>query len=104
MNGQGELIKQLSQPWVIFGFIGQMIFGTRFLVQWIASEIKKKSYIPVVFWYLSICGGLILLSYAIYRRDPVFIFGQCTGVIVYSRNLMLIYKRRKEDEKLSPTV
>lgn len=80
--------------WIIFGFIGQLLFTARFLVQWISSEIKKESHIPVAFWYLSILGGLILLSYAIYRRDPVFILGQSFGVVVYLRNLRLIYKNK----------
>jgi lipid-A-disaccharide synthase-like uncharacterized protein len=80
--------------WVILGLIGQGIFAARFLVQWIASEKKKESHIPLVFWYLSLAGSMILLAYAIYRRDPVFILGQTTGFIVYIRNLMLIYKKR----------
>jgi lipid-A-disaccharide synthase-like uncharacterized protein len=80
--------------WVILGLIGQGIFAARFLVQWIASEKKKESHIPLVFWYLSLGGAMILLAYAIYRRDPVFILGQATGFIVYIRNLMLIYKKR----------
>lgn len=78
--------------WLIIGFIGQAMFTMRFLVQWITSERKKKSVIPVAFWFLSIAGGLILLSYAIYRLDPVFILGQSFGVLVYGRNLYLIHK------------
>jgi len=80
--------------WVILGLIGQGVFAARFLVQWIASEKKKESHIPLVFWYLSLAGSIILLAYAIYRRDPVFILGQTTGFIVYIRNLMLIYKKK----------
>jgi lipid-A-disaccharide synthase-like uncharacterized protein len=80
--------------WIILGLVGQGIFAARFLVQWIASEKKKESHIPLAFWYLSLVGSMILLSYAIYRRDPVFILGQTTGFIVYIRNLMLIYKKR----------
>ena len=80
--------------WVIFGFTGQLIFGLRFLVQWIASEKKKESHIPLAFWYLSLTGAVILLIYAIHRRDPVFIVGQSTGFIVYVRNLMLIYRKK----------
>ena len=89
--------EMLQNPWVIFGLAGQILFGARFLVQWIASERKKESYIPVVFWYFSIGGGAILLTYAIYRRDPVFILGQSMGLIVYLRNLRLIYKKKKAD-------
>jgi lipid-A-disaccharide synthase-like uncharacterized protein len=80
--------------WIILGLVGQGIFAARFLVQWIVSEKKKESHIPLAFWYLSLAGSMILLSYAIYRRDPVFILGQTTGFIVYIRNLMLIYKKR----------
>ena len=78
---------------------GQILFGLRFLIQWICSEVKKESHIPVVFWYFSISGGLILLAYAIHRQDPVFIVGQSTGLIVYLRNLRLIYKKEKKDQK-----
>ena len=78
--------------WLVIGFCGQALFFMRFLVQWIASEVKKRSYIPKSFWYFSLGGGLILLMYAIYRRDPVFIIGQSTGAFIYSRNLILIAK------------
>ncbi len=83
--------------WICFGFVGQLLFGSRFLIQWIASERKKESIIPLAFWYLSIGGSAILLSYAIHRKDPVFILGQCTGLFIYIRNLTLIYKKKKVD-------
>lgn len=76
--------------WIGLGLVGQGLFSARFLVQWIASERKRESHIPIAFWYLSIAGGLTLLSYAIYRADPVFILGQSTGVFIYARNLYLI--------------
>ena len=76
-------------PWIVLGFVAQGLFTMRFLVQWIASERQKKSVVPVAFWYLSVAGGGLLLVYAIYRKDPVFILGQATGLIVYVRNLML---------------
>ena len=75
--------------WIVLGFVAQGLFTTRFLVQWIASERRRKSVVPRAFWYLSVAGGGLLLVYAIYRRDPVFILGQATGLIVYVRNLML---------------
>lgn len=84
--------------WVAFGLMGQAIFGSRFFVQWIASERKKVSHIPVGFWYLSLIGGLITLTYAIHKRDPVFIIAQAGGLIVYVRNLMLIYRKRADVE------
>jgi lipid-A-disaccharide synthase-like uncharacterized protein len=80
--------------WLIIGFAGQIVFGLRFLIQWICSEVKKESHIPTIFWYFSILGGAILLTYAIYRKDPVFIVGQCCGVFVYTRNLILIYRKK----------
>lgn len=84
--------------WVAFGLGGQLLFGSRFIVQWISSERKKVSHIPLVFWYLSLCGGIVTAIYAIYRGDPVFIIGQSAGLIVYVRNLMLIYRRRSDAE------
>ncbi len=83
--------------WVAFGLFGQLMFTGRFLVQWIASERAKKSVVPLAFWYLSMAGGLILLTYAIYRRDVVFILGQSTGVFIYARNLWLIHKDRRSN-------
>ena len=84
--------------WVTIGFIGQFIFGSRFVVQWIASEKKGESFIPMMFWYLSIFGSIILLFYAIHKRDPVFIVGQCTGFFIYARNIILISKKKKAIE------
>jgi lipid-A-disaccharide synthase-like uncharacterized protein len=81
--------------WVVVGLTGQLMFSMRFIVQWISSERARKSVMPIAFWYFSIAGGLILLSYAIYRRDPVFILGQATGIIIYSRNLYLIHAEKR---------
>ena len=81
--------------WLAVGFLGQAFFSMRFLVQWIASERRKESVIPIYFWYFSIGGGLTLLTYAVYRLDPVFILGQAAGLFVYSRNLYLIRRKRQ---------
>jgi len=81
--------------WIIIGMFGQGMFFMRFLIQWIQSERKRKSVIPVGFWYFSLFGGLILLVYAIYRRDPVFILGQAAGTFIYLRNLQLIHREKK---------
>lgn len=75
--------------WSGIGLTGQVMFGSRFLVQWIASESAKRSVVPRAFWYLSLLGGVTLFAYACYRRDPVFIIGQGAGLLVYARNLML---------------
>jgi lipid-A-disaccharide synthase-like uncharacterized protein len=80
--------------WILFGFIAQAMFFMRFLVQWIASERARRSVVPVAFWFFSVAGGSLLLVYAIYRMDPVFIAGQATGLIIYGRNLWLIYRER----------
>ncbi|MDR4508402.1 MAG: lipid-A-disaccharide synthase N-terminal domain-containing protein [Candidatus Brocadiaceae bacterium] len=82
-------------PWIVLGFVGQFLFGSRFFVQWIVSERRGESIIPEIFWYLSMGGSAILLAYAVYRRDPVFIMGQCSGLFIYVRNVMLIYKKKK---------
>ena len=82
---------------LILGFAGQAIFASRFIVQWIYSEKKGMSFIPIIFWYLSIFGGLALLAYAISRKDPVIITGQSFGIFIYLRNLILIYKNKKNE-------
>ena len=81
--------------WVILGFVAQFMFMMRFMVQWIASERARRSVIPVAFWFFSVGGGALLLVYAIYRKDPVFIAGQGLGLIIYARNLWLIFKEHK---------
>ena len=81
---------------LIIGFTGQGLFASRFIVQWLYSEKVGKSSIPVIFWYLSIFGGIGLLTYAIFRQDPVIIVGQTFGIFIYVRNLFLIYKKNNE--------
>lgn len=85
-----------STIWIGIGFLGQLMFTSRFLVQWIASERKGESIIPLAFWWFSILGGMTLLAYAIWRMDPVFILGQATGLIVYTRNLVLIRRKSRQ--------
>ena len=81
--------------WLGIGFLGQLLFSARFIVQWIKSEREKKSVFPVAFWYFSIAGGVILLAYAIYRKDPVFILGQAAGLFIYFRNLYFVIYENK---------
>jgi lipid-A-disaccharide synthase-like uncharacterized protein len=83
---------------VTVGLVGQLMFTMRFLVQWLKSEISRKSVIPIAFWYFSIAGGATLFVYALWRQDPVFILGQGTGLFIYSRNLWLIHRERRETE------
>ncbi|WP_370673984.1 lipid-A-disaccharide synthase N-terminal domain-containing protein [Pleomorphomonas sp. PLEO] len=87
-------VKQLDF-WVILGFVAQLLFTMRFVVQWLASEKAKASVIPVAFWTFSLGGGFLLLIYSIARQDPVFIAGQGLGLLIYIRNLMLIRKSTK---------
>jgi lipid-A-disaccharide synthase-like uncharacterized protein len=80
--------------WLAVGFVGQLLFFSRFLVQWLASERRGESVVPTAFWYLSLGGAALLLSYAIWRQDPVFILGQSFGFFVYTRNLYFIHRKR----------
>jgi len=80
--------------WLVIGLAGQGLFSARFLVQWLVSEKRRESVIPVAFWYLSLAGSMVLLSYALYRKDPVFILGQSLGSFIYLRNLWLIRRKR----------
>lgn len=77
-----------------FGFLGEAVFGLRFFVQWLASERRKRSVVPVAFWYLSLVGATIILIYAIWRKDPVFVAGIAPTIPIYLRNLYFIYRRR----------
>ena len=77
---------------LLVGYLAQAMFAMRFVVQWIASERAGRSVVPTTFWIFSIGGGLMLLGYALYRKDPVFIIGQAFGVFVYLRNLQFIIR------------
>ncbi len=81
--------------WVLLGYAGQTLFGMRFVVQWLASERVGRSVMPVAVWFFSIGGGILLLVYALYIRDPVFIIGQGFGLFVYLRNLHFVFRERK---------
>lgn len=84
-------------PWMVIGLCSQLVFSARFLVQWIYSEWRRESSIPMSFWYASVVGGIGLLAYAIDRRDPVFIVGQATGLFVYCRNIQLRWRETRTD-------
>lgn len=83
--------------WLAIGFSAQLMFSMRFIVQWIASERARRSIVPEVFWYFSFAGGAMLLAYAVYRSDPVFILGQAMGLFIYARNIQLIWRGKSED-------
>ncbi len=82
--------------WVVLGFVAQALFTMRFMVQWIASERARRSVVPAAFWFFSVGGGVLLLTYALYRRDPVFIAGQAFGLLVYARNLYFLVKHGRQ--------
>ena len=82
--------------WIALGFLAQAMFTMRFVVQWLASEKAGKSVMPIAFWFFSMGGGVLLLIYAIQRKDPVFIAGQGLGLFIYVRNLMLIYGGKRD--------
>ena len=89
--------------WVAIGFLGQALFSMRFIIQWLVSEKVKQSIVPIAFWYFSIAGGVTLLTYAIWRHDPVIIAGQAGGLVIYMRNLYFIYKHRNREADHVPT-
>jgi lipid-A-disaccharide synthase-like uncharacterized protein len=93
----------MSTPafWLIIGFLGQTLFTARFIVQWLASERRQKSVVPVAFWWLSLLGGGALLSYAISRHDLVIVVGQTMGLVVYLRNLVLVRKAKRRATQLT---
>ena len=88
--------------WLIVGFAGQGLFTLRFLAQWIARERTRKRTVPVAFWWLSLAGGVVLFTYALHRRDPVFALGQGAGLAIYARNLVLIGRQRRRTGHVAP--
>jgi len=84
----------LTWGWLAFGFGAQALFMARMLVQWIATERRRRSVVPVAFWWLSLIGGFMLLAYFLRRGDPVGVVGQLFGVVVYLRNLVHIHREQ----------
>ena len=84
---------------LILGYGAQCLFAGRFAIQWAVSERRGRSVIPLAFWLLSLCGGLLMLLYAVLRRDQVFIVGQAAGLAVYLRNLVLIRRSALRDAR-----
>ncbi len=91
----------MEKYWLALGFFAQGLFAARFIIQWITSERERRSVIPIAFWYFSIAGSLMLLVYAIYKQDPVFIVGQSMGSFIYVRNLFLIHKKKSAESAIS---
>ncbi len=84
----------MADFWLILGLVGQGLFSARFVIQWLASERAHRSVVPTLFWVFSILGSTVLLAYAVHRRDPVFILGQSLGLLIYGRNLYLIWREK----------
>ena len=81
---------------VLVGYVAQLMFTMRFVVQWIASERAGKMVMPIAFWFFSIGGGVLLFAYSLYRKDPVFIAGQGLGLFVYLRNLYFVLREKNQ--------
>lgn len=96
-----NFFSEITNFWLAVGLLGQFFFTMRFLVQWIYSEKRKQSLIPISFWIFSLLGSSMLLTYAIYRRDPVFILGQSFGFLIYTRNLHLIHKHKRAKQQIA---
>ncbi len=89
-----KLWANVWDPWFVFGMLAQAVFFLRFLVQWIVSERRGESVIPIAFWYLSLLGSILIFIYAIKKADPVFMLASVLQCVIYLRNLTLIYRRQ----------
>ena len=97
------LTPATEKVWLAIGFTAQLMFSMRFLVQWVATERARRSIVPEAFWYFSFAGGAMLLAYAIYRMDPVFILGQAMGLVIYARNIYFIWLGKREPSAANVT-
>jgi lipid-A-disaccharide synthase-like uncharacterized protein len=102
MSAVPQWLLTADHFWLVWGFVAQGLFSARFVVQWVASEIRKTSYLPRAFWYFSIAGSSGLIVYAAVRQDPVFLIGQILGLLIYLRNLVLMGKDRALDSRTGP--
>lgn len=92
------IMSVFTDPWVLFGFLAQFVFFLRFVIQWVVSEKAGETRIPVMFWYLSIAGALMIFAYAVHRKDIVFMSGQVVGLVIYFRNLVIFYRNRSNSQ------
>ncbi|MBL4702600.1 MAG: lipid-A-disaccharide synthase N-terminal domain-containing protein [Phycisphaeraceae bacterium] len=97
-----NITSPLGMVWVAIGLLGQVLFTGRMIVQWIASEKSKRSVVPTAFWWMSLIGASMLITYFIWRKDVVGILGQATGWGIYVRNLYLIYAHKKATQLSEP--
>ncbi|GGF74133.1 membrane protein [Azorhizobium oxalatiphilum] len=105
LNSVGDYLHDVFitqfDGWVVLGFVAQVMFTGRFVVQWIASERAGRSVLPFAFWTFSLGGGTLLLVYAIYKRDPVFIAGQVFSTLIYLRNLQFAIRERRANRAVT---
>jgi lipid-A-disaccharide synthase-like uncharacterized protein len=97
------ILYVVTEPIFLFGFFANFLFMMRFVVQWVHSERRRQSVIPLAFWFFSVGGGCAMLVYGIFRRDPVIILGQGLGLVIYSRNLWIIFgpqRHQRQSEAL----
>lgn len=85
--------------WVAIGFVGQLVFAGRTFVQWVASERQKRSVIPDIYWWMSLVGAVMLFVYFVWRQDLIAVLGQSSGVVIYARNLRLVFKQRRRESR-----
>jgi len=101
-RGTWEVLLNVSSPagflWVTLGFLGQILFTGRMLVQWFVSEREKRSVVPTAFWWMSLVGASMLLVYFVWRKEPIGVLGQATGWFVYLRNLWMIHKAKAQPD------
>ena len=85
--------------WKAIGFGGTATFFTRFVVQWLYSEKHRESKVPEIFWWQSLLGAVLMLLYSLRQQDSVYIVGYLFTVIPYSRNLVLMYRKKRRDQE-----
>lgn len=95
---RSAIIEQIVKDpiWAVVAMGGQLVFASRFILQWIVSEYKGRSHVPTAFWFISLAGSLILLSYSIHIKNPIFMLGFLLSTLIYLRNLHLIYRYAKK--------
>lgn len=91
----------IGVAWVALGFGGQIVFGGRWIVQWLVSEKNKTSSVPISFWWMSLLGSIVLFAYFVWRNDVVGVMGQTSGVVIYARNIQLIRKQARREAALT---
>jgi len=79
--------------WATVALIGELIFGGRFILQWLASEYRKQSYVPRAFWFISLLGSVLMFSYSVHIKNIIFMLAFSINMLIYIRNIQLIYRR-----------